>query len=218
MRLLVVEDDYILGKSLKKALEQQAYGVDWLQDAEEALIALENLDFSAVILDVNLPKMSGLELLKLLRQRKNKIPVILLTALDNSSQIVNGLDSGADDYLAKPFDLDELLARLRALIRRHEGRLEIKIKCGMVELDPAAKMVFKNGLPIALTAKEFRVLKLLMEKAGKYISKNDIEYILYDAENSVESNTVEVTIYSLRKKLGADYIHSIRGVGYLVKP
>ena len=216
MRLLLVEDDKILGSSLKKALEKHAYGVDWLQDGESALAALQDSDFEMVILDVNLPKVSGIEVLKTTRQKKNTIPILLLTARDTPLQKVEGLDSGADDYLVKPFDLDELLARLRALIRRREGRTESVLKCADVEIDPAAKVVRQAGNQVTMTAKEFQLLKLLMERAGKYITKSDIEYALYSAENAVESNTTEVTIYNLRKKLGSDFIKSIRGVGYMV--
>ena len=140
----------------------------------------------------------------------------MLTARDTSLHKVEGLDSGADDYLVKPFDLDELLARLRALIRRREGRMETLIKCADVEVDPAARVVRKSATQVTMTAKEFQVLKLLMERAGKYVTKSDIEYSLYSAENAVESNTTEVTIYNLRKKLGSSFIKSIRGVGYMV--
>ena len=216
MRLLLVEDDHILGSSLKKALEKHAYGVDWVQDGESALVALEDSSFAIVVLDINLPKISGLDVLKLVRQRKNAIHILLLTARDTSLQKVEGLDAGADDYLLKPFDLDELLARLRALVRRGQGRVETILKCKDVELDPAAKVVRKAGVATIMTAKEFQLLKLLMERAGKYVTKSDIEYVLYSAENAVESNTTEVTIYNLRKKLGSGFITSIRGVGYMV--
>jgi len=216
MRLLLVEDDNMLGGSLKKALEKHAYGVDWVQDGESALLTLESSPFVAIVLDINLPKLSGLEVLKKIRAQKNKVPVLLLTARDTAMQKVEGLDNGADDYLVKPFDLDELLARLRALIRRSEGRAEPLLKCGNVELDVAAKLVRKNALNVMVTAKEFRILKLLMERAGKFVTKSDIEYSLYSAEDAAESNTVEVSIYSLRKKLGSDFIQTIRGVGYMV--
>jgi DNA-binding response OmpR family regulator len=218
MRLLLVEDDHILGSSLTKALEKHAYGVDWLKDGESALAALENSSFAAVILDINLPKVSGLDVLRTTRQKKNKTPVLLLTARDTSLQKVEGLDAGADDYLVKPFDLDELLARVRALVRRSEGRVETIIKCGDVEIDPTALVVRKSGKQVVLTAKEFRVLKLLMERAGKYVTKSDVEYALYSADYAAESNTTEVAIYSLRKKLGSEFIKSIRGVGYMVGP
>ncbi len=202
--------------SLKKALERHAYGVDWVQDGESALAALENSNFIAAVLDINLPKRSGLEVLRAIRQQKNRTPVLLLTARDTQQQKVEGLDAGGDDYLVKPFDLDELLARLRALIRRSEGRTETILHCGEVELEPAASIVRKNGAAIPMTSKEFRTLKLLMERAGKFVTKADIEYVLYSADDAAESNTVEVTIYNLRKKLGSSFIQTVRGVGYRV--
>ena len=216
MRLLLVEDDDMLGGSLKKALERHAYGVDWVQDGESALFALKDSEFAAVVLDINLPKLSGLEVLRATRQNKNKIPILLLTARDTPQQKVEGLDEGADDYLVKPFDLDELLARLRALIRRSQGRVELTLRCGEVELVPAASLVRKSGVSVTTTAKEFRTLKLLMERAGKFVTKADIEYLLYSADDAAESNTVEVTIYNLRKKLGSNFIQTVRGVGYRV--
>ncbi|RAZ88593.1 DNA-binding response regulator [Mesorhizobium hawassense] len=217
MRLLLVEDDLILGSSLKKALEKHAYGVDWMQDGEAAIAGLEDLAFDVVVLDVNLPGVDGIEVLRSARKNRNDVPILLLTARDTSLQKVEGLDSGADDYLIKPFDLDELLARLRALIRRREGRTEVILKSGDIELDPAAMVVRGAEGQIAMTAKEFRLLKLLMERAGKYVTKSDIEYALYSADSAVESNTTEVIIYNLRRKLGAEFIRSIRGVGYMVE-
>lgn len=216
MRLLLVEDDDMLGTSLKKALERHAYGVDWVQDGESALLALQDSSYVAAVLDINLPKRSGLEVLKAIRQQKNRTPVLLLTARDTQQQKVEGLDAGGDDYLVKPFDLDELLARLRALIRRSEGRSETILHAGDVDLEPAASIVRKSGAAITMTAKEFRTLKLLMERAGKFVTKSDIEYVLYSADDAAESNTVEVTIYNLRKKLGSAFIQTVRGVGYRV--
>jgi DNA-binding response OmpR family regulator len=217
VRILLVEDDQILGSALKKALEKHAYGVDWLRDGRSALLALEHSHFVAVVLDINLPELSGIGVLKGLRQKGNKVPVMMLTALDAVRQKVEGLDEGADDYMVKPFDLDELLARLRALIRRREGRTETVIRCSDVELDPSAMVVLRDGVRIHTTAKEFHLLKLLMERTGRYVTKNDIEYALYDADSTVESNTIEVAIYNLRKKLGSDLIKSIRGVGYTIE-
>ncbi len=216
MRVLLVEDDGMLGESLKKALERHAYGVDWVQDGESAIDTLMSSPFAAVVLDINLPKRTGLEVLQDMRRRKNMTPVLLLTARDTPQQKVEGLDAGADDYLIKPFDLDELLARLRALIRRSAGRAETTLKCGEIELEPASSIVHKAGKQVILTAKEFRTLKLLMERAGKFVTKSDIEYVLYSAEDAAESNTVEVTIYNLRKKLGTAFIQTVRGVGYRV--
>lgn len=217
MRILLVEDDKILGSSLKRALEKHAYGVDWLRDGESALALAEHSEFAAAILDINLPGVSGIAVLQGLRRRGDALPVMMLTALDTTMQKVDGLDQGADDYLVKPFDLDELLARLRALVRRQHGRVATVMRSGDVEVDPAAMVVRRADQQIHMTAKEFQLLKLLMERCGRYVTKNDIEYALYDAESAVESNTTEVTIYNLRKKLGSDFIKSIRGVGYMVE-
>jgi DNA-binding response OmpR family regulator len=217
VRILLVEDDNILGSSLQKALEKHAYGVDWFRDGVSGLEAAENAVFAAVILDINLPGLNGIGVLKGLRQKGNTVPVMLLTALDAVRQKVEGLDEGADDYLVKPFDLDELLARLRALMRRREGRTESVIRCGDLEVDPSAMVIRKGGTQLHATAKEFHLLKLLMERAGRYVTKNDIEYALYDASSLVESNAIEVNIYNLRKKLGTDAIKSIRGVGYMIE-
>ncbi|KPH04460.1 response regulator transcription factor (plasmid) [Rhizobium acidisoli] len=216
MRILLVEDDGILGSSLKRALEKHAYGVDWMRDGESGLEAAEQLHFAAVILDINLPVLSGIEVLKGVRRKGNAVPILLLTALDNVRRKVEGLDEGADDYLVKPFDLDELLARLRALIRRRDGRTESLLRCGDVEMDPSAMVARKGNIQVHTTAKEFHLLKLLMERSGRYVTKNDIEYALYDAYSSVESNAIEVTIYNLRKKLGTEFIKSIRGIGYMI--
>jgi two-component system OmpR family response regulator/two-component system response regulator QseB len=177
---------------------------------------LRDAQFAAVVLDVNLPKRSGIEVLTEMRARKNMTPVLLLTARDLPTQKVEGLDAGADDYLIKPFDLDELLARLRSLIRRSAGRAETTLRCGDIELEPAASVVRKGNAAVTMTSKEFRTVKLLMERAGKFVTKSDIEYVLYSAEDAAESNTVEVTIYNLRKKLGAEFIQTVRGVGYRV--
>jgi two-component system OmpR family response regulator/two-component system response regulator QseB len=217
LRILLIEDDQILGSSLKKALEKHAYGVDWLRDGEAGLEAIESSDFAAVVLDINLPKMNGFDVLRSLRKKGNHVPVLMLTALDAVHQKVTGLDEGADDYMVKPFDLDELLARIRALIRRRAGRTESVMRCGEVEVDPSAMVIRRAGVQVHATAKEFHLLKLLMERAGRYVTKNDIEYALYDAGNSIESNAIEVTIYNLRKKLGTELIKSIRGVGYMIE-
>jgi two-component system OmpR family response regulator/two-component system response regulator QseB len=217
VRILLVEDDQILGSSLKRALEKHAYGVDWVRDGEAALVLAETSEFAAMILDINLPKRNGIAVLQTLRRTGNPLPIMMLTALDTVVQKVEGLDQGADDYMGKPFDLDELLARLRALVRRRQGRVEPVMRSGDVEADPAAMVVRKNGSQVHMTAKEFQLLKLLMERSGRYVTKNDIEYALYDAESTVESNTTEVTIYNLRKKLGSEFIKSIRGVGYMIE-
>ncbi|HBF29575.1 response regulator transcription factor [Rhizobium sp.] len=217
MRILLVEDDIILGSSLKKAFEMHAYGVDLFRDGESGLLAAQDNSYEVVVLDVNLPKATGFEVVRNLRASGNSVPVLLLTALDSVRSRVEGLDEGADDYLVKPFDLDELLARVRALARRRDGRIETLLRSGDVELDPSAMIARQNGEPLHIAGKEFRLLRLLMERAGRYVTKSDIEYALYDASSTIESNTIEVIIYSLRKKLGSDFIKSIRGVGYMVE-
>jgi DNA-binding response OmpR family regulator len=216
MRLLLIEDDASLGSILKRALEKHSYGVDWVQDGESGLAAIEDLNYSVVLLDLNLPKLSGMEVVRSARQKKITVPILLLSAMGTSMQKVEGLDGGADDYLVKPFDLDELLARLRALCRRREGRPQVVLKSGNVEIDPAAMVVRDASGQVPMTAKEFQMLMLMVERAGKYVTKSDIEYALYSAESAVESNTTEVMIYNLRKKLGSDFIKSVRGVGYIV--
>jgi two-component system OmpR family response regulator/two-component system response regulator QseB len=217
LRILLVEDDHILGTSLKRAFEKHAYGVDWFRDAETALDALRDSEYGSLILDVNLPKASGFDVVRSLRRGGNDVPILMLTALDSVRDRVTGLDEGADDYLSKPFDLDELLARLRALLRRRQGRNETIIRCADVEIDPAAMVARRNGVQLHMAAKEFHLLRLLMERSGRYVTKSDIEYALYDTDVCVESNTIEVTVYNLRKKLVTDFIRSIRGVGYMVE-
>jgi two-component system OmpR family response regulator/two-component system response regulator QseB len=216
MRILLIEDDMMLGRSLQKALDVSGYSTEWLTDGEAALLAMKTSSFAMIILDVNLPVMNGLDFLKELRASGNLTPVLILTALDNISSRVTGLDLGADDYIAKPFDLDELLARVRALIRRARGKAESIIKCGEVELNITNKSVTFKGENIMLPAREYKLLAYLMETAGRMVSKADIEELLYGWEEEFESNTVEVLIYKLRKKFGNSFIKTMRGVGYMV--
>jgi two-component system OmpR family response regulator/two-component system response regulator QseB len=171
----------------------------------------------AVILDVGLPILGGFDVLRRLRQRGNQVPVLLLTARNGVCHSVEALDEGADDYIVKPFDLEELLARLRALIRRRDGRVQTVIRCRDVSIDPSTMVARKGDESVHMTAKEFQLLKLLMERSGRYVTKNDIEYALYDTTSSVESNATAVTIYNLRRKLGSDFIKSIRGIGYMIE-
>lgn len=217
MRIIIVEDDPILGPSLRLALEKQMFGADLFVDGESGLLACIDNDYAAAIVDVNLPGIDGFQMLRELRAQRNDTPVLMLTALDRIRHRVEGLDSGADDYLVKPFDLDELLARLRALIRRSAGRSVPVLRCRDVELDPSALVAKRDGTMLHLPAKEFNLLRLLMERAGRYVTKSDIEFALYDGNSQAESNTIEVTIYNLRRKLGAEFIRSIRGVGYMVE-
>lgn len=219
MRILLVEDDELLGKALETGLRQALYTPEWVKDGDSAVLAIETTDFSAIILDINLPNLSGLEVLKIARKStRAHVPIIIMTARDGLQQRVEGLDLGADDYIAKPFDLEELYARIRALIRRSQGRADSKILCHDIELDSSARTVKKNGEWIKLAAKEYSVLAFLMERAGKIQSKSEIEEQLYGWEKDIDSNTIEVTVYALRKKLGRELITTIRGVGYMVNP
>ncbi|HVZ30740.1 MAG TPA: response regulator transcription factor, partial [Asticcacaulis sp.] len=200
MRLLLVEDDEPLGKALKTGLIQAGYTTDWLRDGESALEALRANTYAAVILDINLPGISGLDVLKTVRQSQD-LPVLIMTARDGLDSRVEGLDLGADDYIVKPFALIELLARLRAVHRRSLGRAQTAITHGDIELDTAARSVRKGGEWVKVTAREFQILVLLMERMGRVVSKSEIENHVYSWDGDFESNTVEAAIYSLRKKL-----------------
>jgi DNA-binding response OmpR family regulator len=219
MRVLIVEDDPMLGMALNRGIGQAGYIPALATNGESGLDMVRDNSFDVMILDMNLPKMTGAEVLKNLREAPatKSLPVIVLTAMDGSAQKVKTLDSGADDYMTKPFDFDELLARLRSLTRRGHGQPSSVLQCGDIELDPDAKVVRKAGEVQVLTAKELKVLTLLLERKNKIVGKAQIETQLYGYNDDVESNTVEVTIYSLRKKLGKDFIQTVRGIGYLVK-
>jgi len=219
MRVLLVEDDELLGRALKTGLEQAGYTPEWVRDGETALEVLQTNIFSAVALDINLPRMSGLAVLKTLRQTSGPtaaLPVVIMTARDGVDQRIEGLDLGADDYLVKPFKLIELLARLRAVVRRAQGHTQSVIAHQDVELDMASRTVKKAGKWVKLTAREYQILALLMARTGRIMSKADIEEQVYSWDGDVESNTVEAAIYTIRKKLGRDLITNIRGVGYII--
>ncbi len=217
MRILVVEDDALLGDAIQAGLKQSGYAVDWLRDGLAADQALTTEPYAAVVLDWGLPRLSGIEILNRLRERKSEIPVILLTARDTVDDRIQGLDSGADDYLIKPFDMGELAARLRALVRRASGTTTPSLRAGEVELDPAAHRVTFQGEPVELSAKEFALLHALMLNTGKVLSRTQLEEKLYAWGDEVESNAVEVHIHHLRRKLAASLIETIRGVGYLIR-
>lgn len=216
MRLLLVEDDALLGDGLRAGLVQDGYSVDWLREGTSAEAALCSSSYDLAVLDINLPGRSGLQLLKGLRNSGSTLPVLLLTARDTVADRVTGLDSGADDYLIKPFDLDELLARLRALLRRHSGRASPEFRHGDLVVDPAAHTVTLTGSPVEISPREFAVLQLLLENRGKVLSRSRLEEGLYSWQSEVESNAVEVYIHHLRKKLGQSLIRTVRGVGYVI--
>lgn len=216
MRLLIVEDDQMLGGSLRRALTQAGYAVDLMLTGEDGLNAALDGGYDTIVLDLGLPVLDGVGVLKALRARRNATPVIVLTARDARDQKVDGLDAGADDYMVKPFDLDELLARIRAQIRRRDLRGSDVLTIGGLTLDLAARSVTKDGAAVALTAKEFKVLGELARRTGRFVTKAELESALYDDAASIESNTVEVAIYALRRKLGAGLILTVRGLGYII--
>ncbi len=216
MRLLVVEDDTLLGDGVRAGLSQQGYAVDWVEHAEAAQLALETGEYDLLILDLGLPGMSGLEFLTRLRETGEDLPVLILTARDAVSDRITGLDSGADDYLTKPFELEELGARIRALLRRRSGRASPIIRHGDLVMDPAAHEVTLRGEPVDISPREFAILQMLLENRGKVMSRNRLEGGLYSWNAEVESNTVEVHIHHLRRKLGVELIRTIRGVGYII--
>lgn len=216
MRLLLVEDDAMIGASIRAGLRQEGYSVDWVQDGGAAELAMQNTAYEAAILDLGLPKKDGLAVLTHWRQQNNAVPVLIITARDAVSDRILGLDSGADDYLVKPFDLDELAARLRALLRRRAGRASPRIEHGSLCLDPATHQVWLAGAEIKLSGREFALLQALLENPGVPLSRSQLEDRLYGWEEEIGSNTVEVYIHALRRKLGNPWIRNVRGVGYMV--
>ncbi len=217
MRLLVIEDEVALAKPLCKLLRDAGYAVDYAETAEDGEEFLVSAAYDALLLDVNLPGKSGLQLLQQLRARKNLLPVLILTARDATSQKIEGLNIGADDYLVKPFAFDELLARLQALMRRANGRASSVIRRGDLELDSSARTLCRKGKQLPLSAREFAIFSILMENMGRVLNKQQIEEKLYSWDTELDSNAVEVHISNLRKKLGADVIKTIRGLGYIVE-
>lgn len=217
MRILLVEDDELLGDAARAGLSQYGYTVDWLKDGESAKLALKNESFDLVVLDLGLPKLSGLGLLRDVRSSGNVTPVIILTARETIEDRVKGLDCGADDYLTKPFDMDELTARVRALIRRSSGRADSTIQYSNIELDPAAHSVTLDGEEVNVPRREFSLLQKLLENSGHVLSREQLMQSVYGWEEDVDSNALEVHIHNLRKKLNATFIRTIRGVGYMIE-
>lgn len=215
MRILLVEDDRLLGDGLQAGLTQSGYAVDWLRDGEAAVAALSTEMFAAVILDLGLPKRDGLSVLKWLRERHDATPVLILTARDQLEDKVRGLDLGADDYVLKPFDLDEIAARLRALVRRAHGNPEPLLVVGNIELNPAARTVTRAGELVELTSREFDLLQVLLQNAERVQTRRALEEQLYTWGEAVDSNALEVHIHHLRRKLGNELIRTVRGVGYM---
>ncbi|WP_088329084.1 response regulator transcription factor [Lacimicrobium sp. SS2-24] len=218
MRLLLVEDDQQLAGALQQGLRREGFAVDHLKSGKQALLAIETASADLVILDLGLPDMDGIEVLKRARQQKNAIPILVLTARDSTSDKIAGLDLGADDYLAKPFDMDELLARIRVITRRLGTASQALVHIGEVCVDTRAHQVTLKGTPISLSRREYMLLRVMMENAGRIQSREQLEEKLYEWGDEVASNAVEVHIHHLRKKLPQDFIKTIRGVGYTVNP
>ena len=217
MRLLLVEDDPMLGDGVSAGLGQAGFGVDWARDVETSRLALKSHHYDGLVLDLGLPDGSGLDLLKSLRAQNDPIPVLILTARDTLADRVRGLDAGSDDYLVKPFELGELTARLRALLRRAHRRAAPVLCHGEIVVDPATRIVTLHGAPIELPAKEYTLLLDLLENRGRVLTRAQIEQSLYGWNAEVESNAIEVHVHHLRKKFGADLIRTLRGVGYTIE-
>lgn len=216
MRLLLVEDDPHLGDGLTVGLRQAGFAVDWVKDGLAAEHALASEPFDLVVLDLGLPRLPGMEVLQRLRRRGQEMPVLILTAQDAVCDKIAGLDAGADDYLVKPIDLDELAARIRALVRRAAGRASPVLCHGALVLDPAARSASLDSQPLDLSAREFDLLQTLVENAGRVMTRAQLESSLYGWRDEPDSNVLEVHIHHLRRKLGADFIRTLRGVGYTV--
>lgn len=216
MRLLLVEDDALLGDGLRAGLALGGYSVDWVRDGESAHLALLAGEYCACVLDLGLPGRDGLSLLREMRTRGKRTPVLILTARDTVQDRITGLDTGADDYLLKPVDLNELQARLRALLRRAGGEAAPLLTAGALRLDPSSRRVTLSGQPIALSAREYALLHDLLSHKGRIRSRQELETSLYAWGEEVESNTVEVYIHHLRKKIGSDMIATVRGLGYVM--
>lgn len=219
MKLLLAEDDPMIGAGMEQGLKLAGFAVDWTRDGKSAELALQTGTYALLLLDLGLPRQDGLSLLKKLRQGDNQVPVLIVTARDAVSDRVAGLNLGADDYLTKPFDLDELIARVRALVRRQAGRARPEMRLGHLALNPLTRVVTLDSQLLALSQREFSLLEAFMEAPGTVLSKEQLEERLYGWEEEIMSNAVEVHLHKLRRKLGAAWIRNVRGVGYkLVEP
>ncbi|PMS21310.1 DNA-binding response regulator [Trinickia dabaoshanensis] len=218
MRILLVEDDALLGDGVRASLRQQGFQVDWVRDGEAAQRELRAQPYAAAVLDLGLPRLDGLDVLRHVRRAGVELPILVLTARDTIADRIQGLDIGADDYVVKPIDLHELGARLRALVRRAHGQPTERLEAQDVVLEPASRTVYRAGVPVPLSTREFDLLHVLMLNAGRVLSREVIEQHLYSWGQEVESNAVEVHVHRLRTKLGSDLIRTVRGVGYVLLP
>ena len=216
MRVLLVEDDYMIGSVVQQALRDAGYATDWVTDGTTALDALASLHYELVLLDLGLPKKDGMSVLRTIRAGGNRVPVLVLTARDATEDRVAGLDEGADDYLVKPFELSELLARMRAVSRRQGPAVGPTLSNGALSLDPATHEVSAGDVQVRLTGREFALLQALLIRPGAILSRGELESRIYGWNEEVESNAVEFLIHSLRKKLGSQVIKNVRGVGWMV--
>lgn len=216
MRMLLIEDDAMIGKAVRDGLVRTGFTVDWVTDGRSAELALANGVYDLAILDLGLPRKDGMAILSSLRSKGNSIPVLIATARDTVNDRIAGLEAGADDYVLKPFDLGELVARVRALLRRHAGSGSPVLKCGSLTLDPVRKQVFRAGETVDVSAKEFAVLEALMQRPGTFLTRQQLEESVYGWGEEIGSNAIEVHLHHLRKKLGNDAIRNVRGVGYRV--
>jgi two-component system OmpR family response regulator len=216
MRILLVEDDRMIGEAVVVALKDAAYAVDWVQDGASAASVLDGGEHQAVLLDLGLPKRDGLEVLRRLREKRMKLPVIVITARDSVEDRIRGLDYGADDYVVKPFDIKELLARLRAVVRRQGGQADSLLTNGVVSLDPATREARRGDAVHPLSAREFALLHALLLRPGAILTRSELEERIYGWNEEVESNAVDFLIHGVRRKLGADAIKNVRGAGWMV--
>ena len=216
MRLLLIEDDPMIGRAVAAGLTQAGFSVDWVEDGRAADLSLANGVYDIAVLDLGLPKKDGMAVLTTMRARNNPTPVLIATARDAVADRIAGLNAGADDYIVKPFDLDELIARVRAVLRRHAAAASSQLVCGRLTLDPLRKLVSYQDKPVELSAREFALLEALMQRPGAVLSRKKLEGSIYSWEDDLGSNAVEVHIHRLRKKLGVDVIKNVRGVGYRV--
>jgi two-component system OmpR family response regulator len=216
MRVLLVEDDRMIAEAMALALREAAYAVDWVRDGQQALAALETQGYGLVLLDLGLPRKDGLEVLRQTRSRDNPVPLMIVTARDGVDERIRGLDLGADDYLLKPFAMGELLARMRAVLRRKGGQASPLLSNGAITLDPTTREARSAGIAALLSAREFALLQALLLRPGAILSRQELEDRIYGWNEEVESNAVEFLIHSLRKKLGSSAIKNVRGVGWMV--
>lgn len=216
MRVLLVEDDRMIGEAIESALQDATYAVDWTRDGQAALIAIESQHYDLTLLDLGLPKKDGMNVLSSIRAKGNLMPVLIITARDAVEDRIKGLDAGADDYLLKPFEITELLARMRAVLRRKGGAAGPVMSNGLISLDPTSREAIINGDAVRLSAREFSLLYTLMIRPGAILSRSDLEDRVYGWNEEVESNAIEFLIHSLRKKLGSNSIKNVRGVGWMV--